>query len=243
MGLIYKISNPNGRIYVGQTTKSAEQRIIQYRSKRKKYGKSLVLRSIAKYGWDAHVFEVIEDNVPKELLNEREIYWIKELKTYAAENLDGMNLTRGGDYRESWRNDKTRVERAKQRRGEKAPSWGKKMSEEVKRKISKSVKKYNKVNGIKPSVECYKKAEEARFVAVIAYDINGNFIGEYDSIKFAANSLNINRRTVNDAVLGKQNHAKGYIFRKKEESYPLKIDISGIKFQFKNRPRIAGCAT
>ena len=29
-----------------------------------------------------------------------------------------MNLTRGGDYRESWKNDKTRVERAKMRKGE-----------------------------------------------------------------------------------------------------------------------------
>jgi len=243
MGIIYKISNPNGRIYVGQTTKSAEQRIIQYRSKRKKYGKSLVLRSIAKYGWDAHIFEVIEDNVPKELLNEREIYWVKELKTYAAENLDGMNLTRGGDYRESWKNDKTRVERAKQRRGEKAPSWGKKMSEEVKKKISKSVSEHNKKVGKKPSIECHKKAKEARCVPVVVYDKNGNFISEYPYMKYAADVLGVDRKCVNNVVLGKQNHAKGYIFRRKEESYPLKIDISGIKFQFKNRPRVAGCAT
>ena len=242
MGLIYKISNPNGRIYVGQTTKSAEQRIIQYRSKRKKYGKSLVLRSIAKYGWDAHVFEVIEDNVSKELLNEREIYWVKELKTYAPENLDGMNLTRGGDYRESWKNDKTRVERAKQRRGEKAPSWGKPISDDVKKKISKSVSEYNKKTGKKPSAYCHLKSKEKQQVPVVAYDINGNFIGEYACIKFAADSLNINRRTVNDAVLGKQNHARGYFFRRKEKGYQLKIDISGIKIQLKNRPRIAGRA-
>jgi group I intron endonuclease len=242
MGVIYKITSPNGKIYVGQTTKSAEQRIIQYRSKRKKYGKSLVLRSIVKYGWDAHVFEVIEDNIPKDLLNEREIYWVKELNTYAAENLNGMNLTQGGDYRESWKNDKTRVERAKQRRGEKAPSWGKKISEDVKRKISKSVSEYNKSNGVKPSEECNKKARERHLVKVVAYDINGYFLNEYESIIAASRDLNLDRKCAIDTVNGKQKHSRGFFLRKKEESYPLKIDISGIKIQLKNRPHIAGRA-
>lgn len=242
MGLIYKITSPTERVYVGQTTKTAEERIIQYKSKRKKKGKSLILRSIEKYGWDAHIFEVIEDNVSVELLNEREIYWIAELKTYAAENLDGMNLTRGGDYRESWKNDKTRVERAKMRRGEKAPSWGKKVSDETKKKIARSVSFYNKINGVKPSIECHKKSKEKQYIPVVVYDLNGDFIAEYSYLSAAAKALSINRRCVIDAANGKQKHAGGYFFRKKQEGYPLKIDVSGIKIQIKNRPHIAGRA-
>ena len=239
MGVIYKITSPTERVYVGQTTKTAEERIIQYRSKRKKKGKSLILRSIEKYGWDAHIFEVIEDNVSVELLNEREIYWIAELKTYAAENLDGMNLTRGGDYRESWKNDKTRVERAKMRRGEKAPSWGKKVSEETKKKIARSVSAYNKASGRKPSAECHRKSKEKQYVPVVVYNRDGDFIAEYPYIKSAAVSLGIDRKCANDVVLGKQKHAEGYVIRKKEEGYPLKIDVSGIKFV--NRKRSVSC--
>ena len=191
MGLIYKIDSPTGRRYVGQTRKTAERRIIQYKSKRSKKNKSLILLSIDKYGWDAHSFSVIEDNVPDELLNEREIYWITELKTYAAENLDGMNLTRGGDNRESWKNDKTRVERAKMRRGEKSPSWGKKWSEEMKKRIGESVSRYNKANGKKPSAECHKKAKEKQYVPVVVYDRNGDFVAEYPYLKAAAEALGL----------------------------------------------------
>ena len=245
MGLIYKITSPTERVYVGQTTKTAKERIIQYKSKRKKKGKSLILRSIEKYGWDTHIFEVIEDNVPFEFLNEREIYWIAKLKTYAAENLDGMNLTRGGDYRESWKNDKTRVERAKMRKGEKSPSWGKKWSEETKRKIADSVSRYNKVNRVRPSEDCNKKAREKHLVKVVVYDINGNFVNEYESIIAASKDLILDRKCAIDTVNGRQKHTKGYILRKKIEScYPMKIDVSGIKFFFhkKHRPHIVGRA-
>jgi group I intron endonuclease len=245
MGVIYKITSPSGRVYVGQTTRTANQRIVQYKSKRKKTGKSLILRSIEKYGWDAHVFEVIEDNVPKELLNDQEVYWVAKLKTYAAENLDGMNLTRGGDYRESWKNDKTRVERAKMRRGEKSPSWGKKWSKEMKKKIAEGVSRYNKLNGVRPSEECNKKAREKHLVKVVVYDINGDFVNEYESIIAASRSLGLNRKCAIDTVNGRQKHTKGYILRKKIEScYPMKIDVSRIKFFFKkqNRPHIVGRA-
>jgi group I intron endonuclease len=235
MGLIYKITSPTGRIYIGQTAQTSKGRQRQYRSLRKRDGKSLILRSIRKYGWDAHVFEVVEDNIPKELLNEKEIYWVAKFKTYVEDSLEGMNLTRGGDYRESWKNDKNRVERAKQRRGEKAPNWGKKLLEETKRKIAKSVSEYNKANGVKPSAECHKKAKEAQYVPVVAYDRNGDFIGEYPYIKAAADALGLDRKCVNDTVNGVQKHTKGYFFRRREEGYPMKIDISGVKLLLKKR--------
>ena len=236
MGLIYKIDSPTGRRYIGQTRKTAEQRIIQYKSKRSRKGKSLILRSIEKYGWGAHVFSVLENNIPNELLNEREVYWIAELKTYIMDDIDGMNLTRGGDYRESWKNDKTRVERAKMRRGENSPSWGKKWPEEMKKRIADSVSKYNRANGVKPSAECHRKSKEKQYVPVVAYDRNGDFIGEYPYLKAAADALGLDRKCVIDAANGRQKHASGYFFRKKEDGYPVKIDVSGVTIQLKKRP-------
>jgi group I intron endonuclease len=236
MGLIYKITNPSGKIYVGQTSKTAHLRTIQYKSvRRKRINITAIISSIEKYGWDAHFFEVIEDGIPNELLNEREIYWIAELKTYYLENKNGLNLTKGGDHRLPWKKDYKRVERAKTRRVEKAPSWGKRCSEETKKKIAKSVSRYNKENGIKPSAECHRKAKEKQYVPVVAYDCNGDFVAEYPYLKAAADALGLSRKCVVDAANGKQKHAGGYFFRRKEEGYPLKIDVLGIKLQVKKR--------
>jgi group I intron endonuclease len=239
MGVIYKITSPSGKVYVGQTKhKKINQRMSNHKSSRLNVeGKCAIIESIKKYGWDAHVVELVEENIPKKLLDEREIYWIAELKTYAKKYPErGLNLTEGGNHRPTWRDDAKRVAKARQRIGPNAPGWGKKVAEDVKRKIAKGVSKYNKANGVKPSAECHKKAKEAQYVPVVAYDRNGDFIGEYPYIKAAADALGLARKCVNDTVNGIQKHTKGYFFRRREEGYPMKIDVSGVKLQLKKRP-------
>ena len=54
---IYKITSPNGRIYVGQS-KNIEKRIKCYKSLNCK-GQKLLYRSLLKYGVDKHKFEII----------------------------------------------------------------------------------------------------------------------------------------------------------------------------------------
>jgi len=240
MGAIYKITSPSGRMYVGQTTKKVDERMTQHKSIRSnRDSKSAINESIRKYGFEAHVIEVIEIDIPNELLDEREIYWIAELKTYSKKYPEvGLNLTEGGDCRPTWKDDKKRVEKARKRKGKNAPNWGNKWSNEVKRKIAKSVSNYNKIAGKKPSAECHKKAKEAQYVPVVAYDRNGDFIGEYPYIKAAADALGLDRKCVNDTVNGVQKHTKGYFFRRREEGYPMKIDVSGVKLQIKKRPVI-----
>lgn len=238
MGLIYKITNPNNRLYVGQTAQTAEERIIQHRSVRKDIKFSAIQRSVRKYGWDAHIFEIIEDNLLDEMLDDREIFWIKELNTFVLDNpKGGLNLTRGGKHRMPWKMNKKKVKKARLRCGENAPGWGKKLSEETKRKIAEGVSKYNIANGKRPSEECIKKGREKHLVKVVAYDRGGDFVGEYESIKACAKELGLDRKSVNDALNGKvQKHSKGYFFRKKEEGYPKKIDVSGVNIQLKKRP-------
>ena len=50
-------------------------------------------RGVRKYGEEAYELIVLEDNVPKELLNEREKYWIKFYDTY----FNGYNQAIGGN--------------------------------------------------------------------------------------------------------------------------------------------------
>ena len=89
-GIIYKISSPSGKVYVGQTVRSFKKRMQEHRQETSCC--TFIKRAIDKYG-DEMNYEIVEENVPQEQLDEREIYWIKELNSLAP---DGYNLTTGG---------------------------------------------------------------------------------------------------------------------------------------------------
>ena len=89
-GIIYKITSPSGKVYIGQTICSFEKRMREHKSKYSEC--TLLKRAIDKYK-DEMKYEIIEDNVPQEQLDEREIYWIKELNSLAP---NGYNCNSGG---------------------------------------------------------------------------------------------------------------------------------------------------
>src|ERR1700734_1082935 len=71
---IYKITNPKGRIYIGQSVNIMD-RLKHYRSENCK-GQIRLFNSISKYGWDEHDFEIICQCNESEL-NNLEIYYIE----------------------------------------------------------------------------------------------------------------------------------------------------------------------
>jgi len=88
---IYKITNPEGKIYIGQST-NIEKRKTNYRLGNCK-GQIKIYRSIIKYGWDKHEFKVIKE-CEYTSLNELEAYYIL---LFDSTNRDiGMNLKTGG---------------------------------------------------------------------------------------------------------------------------------------------------
>ncbi len=71
---IYKITNPNGKVYIGQS-RDLEKRKLQYSKYLKRYCRQVKLvNSINKYGWELHIFEIIE-YCDFNYLNIRERYW------------------------------------------------------------------------------------------------------------------------------------------------------------------------
>lgn len=90
MGLIYKITSPDGKSYIGQTTMSFKQRIRYH--KHPSSGCVYISNAIAKHG-DEMIYEIIEEDIPRENLDDREIFWINRLNTIAP---NGYNLTSGG---------------------------------------------------------------------------------------------------------------------------------------------------
>jgi hypothetical protein len=86
---IYKITSPTNKIYIGQST-NIENRKYYYNSiKCDKQPK--LYNSLLKYGWEQHIFEVIEECL-EEQLNEREIYWGNYFKVLGE---NGLNLRLG----------------------------------------------------------------------------------------------------------------------------------------------------
>jgi group I intron endonuclease len=69
---IYKITNPRGRVYIGQSI-DCEKRIFNYLKYNKVGTQKRLKNSFNKYGRENHMFEIIE-LCDKNSLNERERY-------------------------------------------------------------------------------------------------------------------------------------------------------------------------
>lgn len=94
MGHIYKITNTlNNKVYIGQTVKTVEKRFQQHKNNsNKSYFSQIVLyKAFNKYGINNFTCEEIEQ-VPNELLDDREKYWIEYYNSY----FEGYNSTLGG---------------------------------------------------------------------------------------------------------------------------------------------------
>lgn len=197
MGVIYKITNPKGKIYVGQTIDFAK-RVKRYRWLTAKKQRMLHF-SFLKYGVDAHKFEIIEDNILPENLNEREIFWIKELNSFYKENREfGMNLNRGGNT-PIW--DRIRIDEFSEKfKGENNPFFGKTHSEKAKKIFSDNAKKQMKTQ--KPTLLAIERGAKAKRKGIIVYNEDGSVHQEFISLTECANHFKVDITTVYGAIKG-----------------------------------------
>ncbi len=86
--IIYVITNKvNSNFYIGKTTKTATIRLKRHFYTAKKGSKTHLHKAMIKYGFENFNIDIIEQtNSP----NEREIFWIEQLKPH-------YNMTTGGD--------------------------------------------------------------------------------------------------------------------------------------------------
>lgn len=89
--IIYKITNKiDGKIYIGQTCRTFEERMKEHYSHANVY----VDRAIRKYGKENFDCVVIDTAETMDELNEKEIYWIDYFNSM---NPNGYNLCIGGN--------------------------------------------------------------------------------------------------------------------------------------------------
>lgn len=228
MGVIYSITSPTGKLYVGKTY-DLRKRINSHKCCTRKGSAIILHNSIRKHGWDNHLLTVLE-KVEDGLLNTREMFWIATLKTYCYENVMGLNMTRGGEgQRSTWMHDIERRKKAsKAFRGNKNPFFGRKVTEENKAIVGAKISKINKDKGqTVPKWGAEKSYEQSR-KPIVVYDKNGDFINKYTSLAETSRQLNINRSDIFSVLTKKQVHASQMFFFYKAENYPLKIDVSNL---------------
>ena len=102
MGLIYKRTSPSGKYYIGKTTGPENIRWTSHVSEALNPNSNshcyLLNKAIQKYGKDNFTLEILEDNIPSELLAEKEMYYIEKYKAYYLDPpYMGYNMTRSGE--------------------------------------------------------------------------------------------------------------------------------------------------
>jgi len=213
---IYKITNPKGKIYVGQST-DVENRFKYYKKLQCK-GQQKLYNSLKKYGPENHNFEKIEE-CSVELLNEREIYW-GNFYNVIKEGLNLKELGIGGRW-----NEEMKI-KFKEKRN--TNEWKSFISSIHKNKIvdnsTREKQKNNRLNipqtletqekrGIfnKHSEEHINKFIQSKSKSIICVNTNQ----EFNSIKEAEQILNIDHSSIIKVLKGKKDNYKGLIFKYK----------------------------
>lgn len=92
---IYKITSPTNKIYIGQSW-NIEKRLNNYKTLSVSVKQKMINRSLAKYGYENHKFEIIKEinnNCSQQDLDRAEMFYIYKYKSLCFKML---NLTNGG---------------------------------------------------------------------------------------------------------------------------------------------------
>jgi group I intron endonuclease len=225
---IYKITSPSNKIYIGQSIEIEIRWKRDYRTLRCKTQIKLY-NSLKKYGWENHIFEVIEE-CSIDLLNEKELYWGNYYNTLN----DGLNCKLGegkGTCSEKTKQkmSKSKIgtkqsnlsiqKRSKALKGKPKPEgFGKNHSEKIKGKakpegFGELIRKARL--GTKLPLGTGAKIAETKNKITLQYDLEGNFIREYKSAKSAAEHVKVHEVNMRLHLGGKHKTCKGYIFKYK----------------------------
>lgn len=213
-GVIYKVTNLiNYKVYIGQTI-DFKRRKIEHLAKSS--NTCYFHNAIAKYHKNNFQWEIIDKAETKEELNEKEIYWIEVLKTYAyLTESKGYNMTRGGlcgcnegvgvvqlDINNgSYINEYKSTTEASRQTGIQSSSISSCCARKIK-SAGKFLWVYKSEYNINNIYE-YTFSEGVR-KKVIQLSLDGSFLKEYKSIKEASLINNINPTSISECCLHKR---------------------------------------
>jgi hypothetical protein len=208
---IYKILSPSGKIYIGQSI-NMEKRKSQYIKLNKSCIGPKLYNSLIKYGWESHIYEILEE-CPVEYLNEREIFYKQQII-----NKYGWELSLFCEIYDMGGGPKSEKTKQKQSISHKIHLSKPEIKE--KRKIN------CKLAANKPGVQekavnntDWKKREINRILSmdysklkksVLQYDLEGNFIKKWNGFIDIKNELNYDQSTIRKCCKNIKQSAYGY---------------------------------
>jgi group I intron endonuclease len=216
---IYKITSPNGRVYIGQSV-NVLKRFRQYKRLDCK-SQTRVYRSFLKHGVNKHSFQILCECSEDEL-NNLESYYVELYQSFNTEH--GMNLKSGGSAagkhsdetkrkisigNKGKKRSKEQIKWNRERQlGAKSHVYGKKHTDEHRRKVSMALK------GHSVSDQARMKISEARKKPINQFSLDGVFIKTYESTLSAARDLNANPLAITACLNGRSKTSCGFKWEK-----------------------------
>ena len=206
--LYQHINKANGKVYVGITSQAPERRWAKgegYKQQRRFYS------AIKHYGWDGFLHVIIKTKLEKAEAEEAEARLVRLLG--ANDPKRGYNIENGGVVHKLTEEQKEHLRQV---------NYGKKHTEETKRKMSEVHK------GDSPRWLTGRKASEAtkakmsakrkgvqnhRARTVYQYKLNGDFVAKYDCMEDAKRALGISSTShISRCCNGTRNKAHGFMW-------------------------------
>ena len=213
----------NGKCYIGQTTKTFKERFRQHQTSH-----SVIGNAIRKYGSKNFEKMIISEHVPNNLLNNKEIELITEYNTISP---NGYNITPGGEKPPSRKgavlSEETKKKISRSLKGKKKGP----RSKETKRKISEARK------GIKFSEEHKRKISESLKGREIPKEVRAKMNKDKKGIHRGEET----RKKISEANKGQVSHRKG---KHLSEEHKRKISEAhknrNVKIKYKEKNEIRG---
>lgn len=227
-GYIYLVTNiVNNKKYIGQTIQDVKTRLQKHCNTKQKYAFQCAIQKYGIENFNICTLETISNPDKKELkkiLNDKEQYWIEYYNT--TNNNFGYNLTKGG-------------ERYSISLGKNVYKFNLHTGELLKKYDTLTEASYDVVGSgnyycilqcarhdIKQAygymweftpvcdrIYSSKYSRPSGYKKIKQYDLNGNYIKEWDSIISAANYYNIDRSQISSCCNGHISYYNNYVWR------------------------------
>lgn len=227
-GIIYKITSPSGKIYVG-STKDFKQRMRHYERAHCK-AQVRLYNSIIKYGFENHVVEIL-DEVLIEYIYKAEAVWGNYYDVLGRRGLN-CTLPKTSDRYKNV-SDETRIRMSNSRKNKPNPLKGKrrggKLTEDMKKHLSEKLKEYYKNNehhakGVKMPKEVKEKISKT----LTGIKRSDDFKKDISERNKGEKSYWYNKEM---SCEHKQNMRKGHINSEKSRNLTILDEVTGVYYE------------
>lgn len=225
--LVYKHTAPNGKVYIGITSRTAKER---WRNNGTGYHHNEHWESaIKKYGWENIKHEILLTGLTKEEAEQKEVdliaFYKSNQREYGYNIANGGGVNRGFHIREKTK-EKIRKSLKKYFSKNKSANYGKRLSDEAKQKLrlANIGKKLNEETKLKISIankgkakpqafkELVRRREQRKVSNILQVSFNGEIVNIFNSIQEASRKTNAEANKICAVCKGKRKSTKGFIW-------------------------------